>query len=440
MRTSSSHRSLRRWGTVPALAGVALLLASYGAGASTQRQAARTARFSGPDVVFDVFSPFSGANAFIGNTFNLPPVKMGVALINAAGGILGHKATVIPTDSGSDPTDAIPAMQRLLLQHSNVNGLLGTDSSNGPALAPVLNSHHIVTMSLAGTPSLDRSHYQYFWRLSSPDSLQGAAVAQAALHLGYKRVVLLFDSSGTSQSNVAPIVQQYKKHGGKILLNLTLPVDQASYRTEVERVKAAHPQAIISETDPQTGATLFANMKQLGLLGIPVIGAGENDTPQYFQAVAKSVGGMAAEAKWMYVDVTAQPSAPGLPYFLQAYKKAYPKAGAPVPPQYDMYDGLNIMAIAMVEAHSTDPSVYVKYIKRVTNNPGATVVGSYAQAVRLLKKGKRIQYWGAAGQFAYNQYQWPPSPFSLLKLTPKGGLNNVYTASAKSVGAYYFGS
>lgn len=416
------------------------MLVGYSASASTQQASSRTRHFKGPDVTIDVFSPFSGANAFIGNTFNLPPVKMGAKLINAAGGILGHKVDVIPTDSGSDPTDAIPAMQRLLVQHSNLNGLIGTDSSNGPALAPVLNSHHIVTMSLAGTPSLDKSHYHYFWRLSSPDSLQGAAIAQAALHRGYKRVVLLFDSSGTSQSNVAPIVQQYKKHGGKVLLNLTLPVDQPSYRTEVERVKSAHPQAIITETDPQTAATLFSNMKQLGLLGIPVIGGGENDIPQYFKGVAKSVGGMRVESHWMYVDVTAQPKSPGLPYFLHVYKKSYPKAGAPVPPQYDMYDGLNIMALAMVEAHSTNPTVYVKYIKKVTNNPGATVVGTYGQAVRLLKKGKHIQYWGAAGQLSYNKYRWPPSPYSLLKLTAKGGLKAVYTASAKAVGKYYFGS
>lgn len=423
-----------KFASMVAMAAPALALVGF---VGTSQAAVRHAAPKGSPVLVDVFSPFSGSNAFIGTTFNLPPVKMGVALINAAGGINGHPASYVATDSGSDPADALPAIQRLFVQHSNLSGMLGLDSSNATALAPLMNSHKVVTMSLAGPAALDKSPYAYLYRLASPDSLMGTALAQSALHRGYKKAALIFDSSGTSQSDVPGIVKEYKAHGGKIVLNETIQVDQASYRTEVEKLAAAHAQVLITETDPQTAATLFANMKQLGVLGIPVIGGAENDVPSYFTSVAKAVGGNAAETKFMYIENFAPASAPGQAYFNQQWAKADPKAGAPVPPQYSLYDGLNIMALAMDEAHSSVPSVYVKFIKRVTHNPGGKIVTNYAQGLAALKAGKKIQYEGASGQLTFNKYNWPPQGFELLQFTAKGTLKKVLTQSASSVGAYF---
>ncbi|HVB04932.1 MAG TPA: hypothetical protein VNF07_01610 [Acidimicrobiales bacterium] len=108
-----------------------------------------------------------------------------------------------------------------------------------------------------------------------------------------------------------------------------------------------------------------------------------------------------------------------------------------MPPQYDLYDGLDIMALAMDETHSSSPSVYVQDIKKGTDNPGGVVVGNYAQAVADLKAGKKIQYEGAAGQLVFNQWNWPPEGFQLLKLTASGSLTAVYTQMASSVGNYF---
>ncbi len=392
---------------------------------------------SGSAVLFDVFSPFSGANAFIGTTFNLPPVKIGVGLINAAGGVNGHPAQVISTDSGSDPVDAVPALQRMFVQHSGIAALLGLDTSNATALAPVMDSHKVVTMSLAGPPQLDHSTYKYLYRLAPPDSLGGTALSQSALHFNKKRIALMFDSSGTAQSDAVSALKELKAHGADVVLNETLPVDQASYRTEVEKLVASKAQLLVTETDPQTAATLCANMKQLGGLGIQIGGGGENDVASYFSAVAKSVGGMAAEAKFMYVENLAPATAPGQAYFNGQYTKDYPKAGAPVPPQYSLYDGLNIAALAMDEAHSSSPSVYVNYIKKVTYNPGGVVVTTYAQGYKDIKAGKKIQYEGASGQLIFNQWNWPPSGFELLKLQSNGSLKSVFTQTSASVNKYF---
>ena len=437
MRQLTDRRRLTKGGRVAAAALLPALLVAGGASASVSRHASSVKALSGSSVVFDVFSPFSGSNAFIGTTFNLPPVKIGVTLINAAGGINGHPAQVISTDSGSDPIDAVPALQRMFVQHSGIAALLGLDTSNATALAPVMNSHQVVTMSLAGPPQLDHSTYKYLFRLAPPDSLAGTAISQSVLHFQKKRIALMFDSSGTAQSDAVSTLKELTAHGANVVLNETLPVDQPSYRTEVEKLLASKAQLLVTETDPQTAATLFANMKQLGALGIPVVGGGENDVASYFSAVAKSVGGMAAEAKFMYVENLAPATAPGQPYFNAQYAKYYPKAGAPVPPQYSLYDGLNIAALAMDEAHSSSPSTYVKYIKKVTYNPGGVVVSTYAQGYKDLKAGKKIQYEGASGQLVFNKWNWPPTGFELLQLQPNGSLKSVFKQSSATVNKYF---
>jgi hypothetical protein len=62
------------------------------------------------------------------------------------------------------------------------------------------------------------------------------------------------------------------------------------------------------------------------------------------------------------------------------------------------YDDVNIMALAMDEAHSTQGSVYNRYIMGIVNGtPGAVNVSSYAQGMHLLAEGKRIRWDGAEG-------------------------------------------
>lgn len=396
---------------------------------------------SSTPVVIDVFSPFSGPNAFIGTTYNLPPVTLAAKLINQAGGVMGHKVNVITTDSGSDVSDAVLASNRLFAQQPNLNGEVGITSDVASAVVPLFNSHKVVMMSLAGNEALDRSHYPYFYRVASPDSLQGAAMAQAALKLGYKKAAILMDNSGSTQSNVPALIQAYQAHGGKVVINEALPSDQASYRTEVEKLARAHPQVIFTETDPQTAATLFANMKQLGVLGIPTIGGQEVDVPAYFQAVAHAVGGYSEEKKFLMVSVFTASSTPGFPYFNKMWTKYMPKSDGPAGPiQGSTYDATNIMALAMDAAHSTNPTVYVKYIKKVTDNPKGIVVTNYAQGAKLLKEGKTISYQGAVGALHFNQYNWPTEGFDLFKLTSQGKLTPLFHQSGASISAFYLSS
>jgi len=412
---------------VMAMALVAALASACGSsGAKSSGNSALT---------FDVYSNFTGAQASSGEDFILPGVKVGVRAINDAGGILGHKVNIVETDGGSDPADAVPTAQQMLVKHPGVNAIVGIGSDIAPVVVPIFNSRHIAMMSAAGTPALDRNTYPYFYRETQPDSLAGTGVADSVLAKGYKRIVMIFDSSGTSQSDAVPFLAAFKAKGGTVLANEVIQPDQPSYRTEVARMAALHPQALVTEEDPQTAATLFADMKELGVLGLPVIGGPEADTAQFVDALAKAVGGYAVASKWFYEAYSSNASTPGFSFLQTEYTKVYGH-GQPNPGNRINYDGTILLALAMTAAHSTDPAVYVKYIKQVSGRTG-TMVTNYAQGVAALKAGKKIYYNGAEGVYDFNQYLWPSEPFVMWGLTAQGSVTPVLTLTANEVSSSY---
>lgn len=98
-----------------------------------------------------------------------------------------------------------------------------------------------------------------------------------------------------------------------------------------------------------------------------------------------------------------------------AYEQAVTADKSQVPSPWQSYlsnpfsitywDGIMVAALAMTMAHSTNPTVYNKYMADVANpGKGKTVVYTYAQGVAALKAGKKIQYFGASGLINFNKW------------------------------------
>jgi hypothetical protein len=70
------------------------------------------------------------------------------------------------------------------------------------------------------------------------------------------------------------------------------------------------------------------------------------------------------------------------------------------------FDGATIYALAMLEAHSTHPTVWVHYIRSVTNTTGphVVIVHSFAQGKQALARGKKIRYIGPSGVINLDKY------------------------------------
>ncbi len=401
-------RGVRR-GVATAIAGMLIVVGGVVATASG-------AGAHGSQVVIDTFNPFSGPDNQFGfyEFAGCPPAAY---WINKAGGIMGHSLKCGTVDTRGDPADAVLAAQKMLASTPNLVGVLGPSSDEDTATVSIINSAKVTMFDNGGTVALSSTNYKYFWRTLPADNVSGYALALWAHMKGYTKAAAIFANDVSAQGNDPGVVAGFPALGGHLVSNLSVTPDQSSYNTELQRVISAHPQVILTESDPQTAGVLFSELKQAGHL-VPIIGTAGTVGPDYNKALSAAIGKKDFQKYFSIVYPYAPASGAAWTAYDQGLSKAkdeYKNPGQFSNNAYTMapYDNVITMALAMVAAKSTTPSVYNNYIINVTRpRTGAVVVHTYAQGVQELKAGKQIQYIGASGSFPFNAHHASPGIYA----------------------------
>jgi ABC-type branched-subunit amino acid transport system substrate-binding protein len=383
-----------------AVAGVLTLAACASGGGSSSS--------SGPVALVQV-GAYTGDQAFeaqFANSIDFPALYV----VNKAGGVLGRQVSLVQVDTRSDPADALTNMEKTLATSSGIAGVLGPDSTSAATLVPLLNNKKLPMMVAAGEAAYDRSSYSYLWRDVPPDPANGKAIALWAKQQGYTRVATVFGTDAGSQGDLPGVVTGVKAVGITLADQENLTPDQPSYRSAAERLLAAKPQAIITESDGPTAATFFGELTQLGKI-VPIIGTSGTPSTSYFSPLRGAIGDANFDKDFRAVVVGNPVANPAVPAFNAAVLAVQSKLAKPVS-QWENnsfsesgYDAVIVLALAMDAAKSTDGSVYNKDIMQVTA-PGAgkQVVYTYAAGKAALAAGHQIQYIGASGPILFNAY------------------------------------
>jgi len=455
-RTPSIGATARRRGWLAALAAVSLLAtACSGAATSAPSSAASAAAPAGvpaassaaapsaaapasgaaaasvapptgtPVTIAELF-PMTGSISFVGDALR-HGATVGEYEVNQAGGVLGHPLKDELQDTAGDTVDAVPAWHALELQHPAFE--LGPTVFTAGAVIKLYDPSHLVDFLVAGATTYDTMNYPYVYRVTASDSTMATAMAAFAIAKGYKHAAVLFDNGQNSQTFLPPLLKAYTAHGGTIVANQAVVPDQSSYQTEIEQVFANKPDAIFWQSDPQTAGTLFHNMEQLGDLNVPIIGTdnGASDT------TAKAMG-MSYATKYLTGMAGTQPSGEAWTHFVSDYQAVY-KTDQPLDLADNMYDAVVIAALAMTDANSTDPSVWVSKIADVADPPG-TACSTYASCLQDLKSGQKINYEGAGGAYDFNQYHNVFTGWDVVQFDSSGKLHTLYTVGASTIAGY----
>jgi branched-chain amino acid transport system substrate-binding protein len=386
-----------------------------------------------------VIAPFTGPAAEFG-TLLTAPCLAATDLINAAGGIMNHQISCQSIDDTGDAADAVPNVTKAIATTSNLDMAIGLESNTAATTVPIVNSAKIPFFTTNGLTSFTKNNYAYYYRMTPGDDANGAAFAVWAVKQGYKKIAIVFQNNIGSEGNLPGLQSALPKLGGTIAINLTIPADSASYSAEVARVIAANPDVLIWSADPQTTATFMSNYKQLNNGNLPaMVTATDSLTPDFFNAVVKVVGLDYVTSKiWLvgsYFDQTT-PAFNTYKNALLANSKTHDIAPvlSTVGPPAGAYDGINIMALAMIMAKTTVGSYYNQYILQVVRpKSGATVVNNYADGAKALAAGKTIQYVGVLGQPTFDQYHNSAGEFDANKFNNDGSATQVGTISGAQV-------
>ncbi|HKT44895.1 MAG TPA: ABC transporter substrate-binding protein [Gaiellaceae bacterium] len=364
-------------------------------------------------VVGGIF-PFTGTKSLL-SQWGTHGVPVGIYEVNHNGGVLGHKWKSSYVDDAADSVDALPAFRKLLLKHPTL--VIGPFSPTIEAVINQFQPNDVADFMVGGLTQLDTMRNPFVFRTSSSDSNEAIAMAYYAIKHGWKSASLIFDNSANSQGFVPPLERAFKSLGGKIDANITLTPGQTSYNAELAQAFAGHPQVIFDSMDSQSAATLFSDGQQLGYMNIPWIGDDLQSAPNgdYAKAFGKTASTELTAA------LPASPAGTAYNHFLADYQNVWHTKNI-LPTTFNEYDSVVIASLAMTAAKSTNPKVWVKDVVKVADPPG-TKCSTYVSCVRLLEKGKDINYEGASGNDDFNKFHNVFSGFQMLGFDES--LNNV---------------
>ena len=433
-------------GAVAGAAALALVLAACGSSSSsTPTSGSSGAPKAGAALTVADVAPFSGVDAALGPTY-LATCYGATSVINAHGGVLGHKLTCKSVDTRGEPADAVPAVNQLFASTPNVALVIGCTSDEAASVVPIINARKMNMFCMTGQSEFDHVHFPYFYRLVPPDLEESYAMVDIAKQLGYKKVALAFGNDIGSQTFVPPAIASLKKAGIAVTTNQTLDLKATTFRTEAEAIIHSHPQAIMTEALGTADPTLFAEIKQLnGGKTIPIIATSAAISPPFFKAAAAAVGANTFASNFHADNLVTETTGPAYGPFKSALLSQQGKVPGTVgnfttylsaPGGVHLYDAINLASLAMLMSKSTSPSVYGPDIIKIGDGvPGATVCYSFDQCAAALKAGKSIRYEGPGGPTSFDGYHDSTGIFQIDTYSPSGAVNTVGNITAAQLRA-----
>jgi len=403
-----TDRRAAPWRLVAGSAAVAFVLGACGTGTSST-----SGKLPSGPVTMGVLSCFTGTLASLGEAM-LQGSMVAQKAVNDGGGILGQTLNINHADTQCDEADSVPAT-RSLLAASQVVGIIGPETQEINAVAPIVSSAKIPTQFQGGSTLFDKNPNQWLWRDSPSDSQLGVAMALYAYNKGFRNAALVFYSDIAAQTFPPPITNTFTKLGGKIVTNITIAPDQTSYRTQAQQVIDAKPDVIFTQTDAATAAVLFKNFKDLNGLAIPFVGTDVTGADEYLKAITYQV----AHDHLISVYGTSVSGA-AADEFNKVFAAAVGANQQPLANANYAYDAVISQALAIDKANSITGIDINNAMMSVTNPPG-TQCYTYKTCLDLLKAGTKINYDGASGPLDYNQFHNVFGPYAAFQQNPGTG-------------------
>ena len=301
--------------------------------------------------------------------------------LNAKGGLLGRKVELLLEDDQSKPEMSAVAARKLegagvafILSLTHTVAALQaqtvTVETKTPHLAPSLTVDTLTTQ--INNPN--------FWQTGPLASTQIATLLSYARQKNYRRVALVSDNSAISQATGKAFKAEFEKNGIQLVADEVLPSGAQSADAQMQKVRAANPDAIFLATllTPEN-LLVLRYYRSLGLK-TPLIGNYNLAVPVYMTVAKGLLDGL------VFVDVW-DPAKPQVKQFIAGYAKEM--GSEPHNLMGYGYDGVMMAADAIRRAGSTDKEKVRQAMQATRGYKG--VLGSVESSYGFAE-GKRIGF------------------------------------------------
>lgn len=221
------------------------------------------------DITIGAVLPLTGTNATVGKD-QQRGIELAVAKINAANGVLGKKLIVQVEDSQGQTTATIAAARKLVTV-SHVPVVLGEYASgNTIPMQQYLEQSSIVGVNVGSSSiELRKTGALQFSTIGLDDKV-GEFSANTLYDKGIHSIAILAPNNAYGTGLAKSVTDVFTGKGGQVVATGLYTEGQPDYRAELTRLSNANPDAYVVTTYGKDGATINAEMFQLGLTRKPV--------------------------------------------------------------------------------------------------------------------------------------------------------------------------
>jgi branched-chain amino acid transport system substrate-binding protein len=339
--------------------------------------------------------PFTGALSDFGPAF-LNGANLAAQHVNGVGGVLGQPIEIVPGDTATSPSTAIPEAN-WLVNTEGVSAIVGAAAS-GITVAvadSVTTPNQVVLMSPSSTsPAITTvADDDYLFRTVPSDAWQGHALGKLAVEQGFQTACTMYINNAYGQALSNEFTQSFEALGGQVLASVPHEDGMVTYLSELNQCTQDNPDVLAAISYPESAETYIREAIENGLVSnfLFVDGTKSQDM---IDAVEGSVGTGSLDGMFGTAPGTVTSEV-----FDTEYEAQYGEP-PPLPFIAEAYSAVVLLALAAEDAASTDSTAIRDSLREVANSPGQEVnAGSagVAQALQLVGDGTDINYVGHTG-------------------------------------------
>ena len=266
------------------------------------------------DIKIGFHAPLTGFAASDGKS-SLMGAELAVEQINAAGGVLGKKLSLVVLDDQARPDQAVPIANKLIGEGHRVV-ISGRYSGPTRAAAGVFHGARIpYVAAYAIHPDITRAG-NFVFRTSFVGEVQGRAAAKLiGENLKKKKVTIAYVNNDFGQALVAGFKEAAPKFGLQVATEYSFAMGDRQFGSIVASVKRDEPEVIYMPAYFFNGGPLAAQLRAGGVTA-PIVGTEGIDTEKFME-IAKG----AAEGVLVTTSLDRDSKDPAMRQFIADFQK-----------------------------------------------------------------------------------------------------------------------
>lgn len=341
---------------------------------------------------------------------NVKAVQLAIDEINAGGGVLGKKISLLNKNDDTDPAQA--TVKATELAAAGVGIVVGSISSSETlAGAAVLTSAHIVQISNSATSPLLTTYPDqgYLFRTCASDALQGKLLAKRARARGFTKVNVIHTDDAYGQGLADAFVAQFTSTAGTSAASYSY-VSAGTPPTTAMASALLTSAGLASGTPPQAVVLISVGQDAVVFLKQWEGGGFSTSTYWYFSDSLEDASGfvqagLTAGVSFTFLHEGTGPTAPATATYQTFATSFEAKNGAPPGAgNYDanIYDAVYLAAMAMEKGGAADGPTIHNNLQSVSSGGTAVAPGNWATIKGMIDAGTDVNYDGASGNVDFD--------------------------------------